>query len=132
MVIGKTFIRKDYQLKLKTETHEILALSIVETRRRHGQTLVDVLLTIDAGKAFRAVAGDRSRFRKVPARSSILAPVVYGAVVDPFFAGRSVESVGTLTAESVGQVDAGAAVGARIAQTFVDVFTAHRSSGSSF
>ena len=73
--------------KKKLETCRVLADRVVEAGGGGGLTLVDVVLAEDAGEALGAVAGDGGGFRKVPASSSVLAPVVDGAVVDRILAG---------------------------------------------
>ena len=89
--------------------------------RRDVGTLVDVVLTVDAREAFQAVAGNGGRFRQVSTRPAILTSVIHGAVVDRGFADGTIEAVGALASEAVGEVDARAPIDAGRAQAFVDI-----------
>ena len=95
-------------------------------------TLVDVVLTVDAREAFRAVAGNGGRFRQVSTRAAILTSVIHSAVVDGGFADGAIEAVGTLASEAVGEVDARAPIDTGGAQAFVDVLACQACTGSNF
>jgi hypothetical protein len=95
-------------------------------------TLVNIILTVDASEAFRAVASNGGRFRQVSTSSTVLAPVVHGTVVDRGLADRAVEAVGALTSEAVGEIDARSPVDAGGAQAFVDVLACQACTGSNF
>ena len=86
----------------KKVTYKVLALRVVQADGRHDGTLVHVVLAVYSFKSFRAVASNGGRFGQVSAGGAVQAAVVDLAVVDGLVAGRAVETVRTLTPETVG------------------------------